>query len=242
MKTFVDSGAGLSAIIAGQSLSNTGDYLKKPNIIAGHFSRLELEAQAAGFIPRDKRRWRPITYFVAPALTLFFITATSSPAQPTYHTDSQVMAAYLYNFGKFVKWQGERSPGPAALEICILGKDPFGPVLDSTVAGERVDARKVKVRRLSKIEESVECSILFISSSEEDRLDPILAEAQHSGMLTVSDIPHFAERGGIIGFVMRQDRIRFEVNRGTAEQSHLVLSSELLKVASKVIEKAATQS
>lgn len=209
--------------------------------MAGHFSRLELEA-SAGFILRDKSRWRPIAYFVILALTLFLLTAISSPAEPTYHTDSQVMAAYLYNFGKFVKWQGDRSPGPAALEICILGKDPFGAVLDSTVAGERVDARKVKIRRLSKIEESFECSILFISSSEEDRLNPILAEAQHSGMLTVSDIPHFVERGGVIGFVMRQDKIRFEVNRGTAEQSHLVLSSELLKVASRVIEKAAAQS
>lgn len=151
------------------------------------------------------------------------------------------MAAYLYNFGKFVTWQGVRIPGPGPLEICVLGKDPFGAVLDTIVAGESIDARKIAVRRLSKIQEADQCSILFVSSSEEDRLVPILAEAQRSGMLTVSDIPHFAERGGIIGFVMRQDRIRFEVNRGTAEQSHLILSSELLKVASKVINKLPTQ-
>jgi dihydroxyacid dehydratase/phosphogluconate dehydratase len=56
-------------------------------------------------------------------------------------------------------------------------------------------------------------------------------------LLTVSDIPHFAERGGVIGLVSQEDRIRFEVNRSTAEESHLLLSSELLKVAVRVIER-----
>jgi len=50
-------------------------------------------------------------------------------------------------------------------------------------------------------------------------------------------MPHFAERGGIIGMVMQQDRVRFEVNRWAAEQSRLALSSELLKVATRVIER-----
>ncbi len=71
---------------------------------------------------------------------------------------------------------------------------------------------------------------------------PILADAQRLRMLTVSDIPHFAEQGGVIEFVTQQDKIRFEVNRSAAEQSHLVLSSQLLKVASRVIEKSTPHS
>jgi hypothetical protein len=79
------------------------------------------------------------------------------------------------------------------------------------------------------------CNILFISASEAGRLPGILPEARRMHVLTVSDLPHFVERGGTIGLVEEEGRIRFEVNRNAADQSHLGLSSELLKVAVKVI-------
>jgi hypothetical protein len=126
-------------------------------------------------------------------------------------------------------------PSLTSLEICILGQDPFGAVLDSTVAGERIDGKQISVRRVAKPQDAAPCSILFVSSSEEGRLGSVLASAQPLSVLTVSDVPHFAEKGGMIGFVTQEDRIRFEVNRKAAEESHLELSSELLKVAVKVI-------
>ncbi len=173
------------------------------------------------------------------ALILSF-TPALAPAQQ-HPTESQVKAAYLYNFGKFVTWQVDRIAVSDSIEMCVLGKDPFGSILDSTVAGESIDGRKITVKRMSRVQDAAQCRILFVSSSEENRLRSILADAQRLGMLTVSDIPHFAEQGGIIEFVTQQDKIRFEVNRGAAEQSHLVLSSQLLKVASKVIDKSTPQ-
>ena len=160
-----------------------------------------------------------------------FLSAQQHP------TESQVKAAYLYNFGKFVTWQPGQAGNSGSLEICLLGKDPFGPMLDATVAGESIDGRKIAVKRIGKVQDAPECRILFVGLSEGSRLGSILTAAQRFGMLTVSDIPNFAEQGGIIEFVSQQDRIRFEVNRAAAEQSHLVLSSQLLKVASKVIDK-----
>lgn len=168
--------------------------------------------------------------------SLLFLVPVCS-AQQAHPTETQVESAYLYNFGKFVKWPADRVAGSDSLQICLLGQDPFGAVLDATVAGEKIDGRAITVRRLSTIDDSSPCGILFISSSEEARLSAVLAIAQRSGALTVSNMPRFAERGGTIGFVMQQDRIRFEVNRAAAEQAHLTLSSELLKVASKVINK-----
>ncbi len=177
----------------------------------------------------------------SPALTVLlwflffsFSVPTIAAAQQGHPTEPQVKAAYLYNFGKFVRWPAD-SPSPNSREICVLGKDPFGAVLDSTVAGESMDGRPITVRRLANLPDASSCSILFVSMSEENRLNAILAAVRRLGTLTVSDIPHFAERGGAIGFVVQQGRIRFEVNRDAAEQSHLVLSSELLKVATRVI-------
>jgi len=170
---------------------------------------------------------------------LIFISVVFSWPQSSGPTEIQIKAAYLYNFGKFVTWQPDRVANLDSLEICVLGKDPFGTVLDATVAGDKIGGKKVIVLRPSRVEEANSCGILFIASSEQKRLGAILTAARHLDVLTVSDMPHFAEQGGMIGLVMQADRIRFEVNLSTAEQSHLALSSELLKVATRVIGKGA---
>jgi len=169
-------------------------------------------------------------------LALALVTAMSLYAQQAAPTDSQVKAAYLYNFGKFVTWPADRTASFPSFEICILGKDPFGEVLDSTVRGESIAGKSITVRRIATIQEAGACSILFISSSEENRLGPIQSAAQRLNLLTVSDIRHFVDRGGTIGFVTVEDRIRFDVNREAARKEHLTLSSELLKVAIRVVE------
>jgi len=51
----------------------------------------------------------------------------------------------------------------------------------------------------------------------------------------VSDIPDFVQQGGMIQFVLRDGRVRFEVNLAPAQRNGLTMSSELLKVAVQVV-------
>jgi hypothetical protein len=55
-----------------------------------------------------------------------------------------------------------------------------------------------------------------------------------SGVLTVSDIPDFTNSGGMIQFVLLENKVRFQVNLTAAETAGLTLSSQLLKVATSV--------
>jgi hypothetical protein len=162
-------------------------------------------------------------------------STTWARAEQPHPTEPHIEAAYLYNFGKFVTWSN--TSAGAAFEICVLGKDPFGPILDATVAGESIGDKKITTRKIANLQESSRCRVLFISSSEESRLKPALAAAKSCGALTVSDMPHFADKGGMIQFVPRDNKIRFEVNLPATEEAGLTLSSELLKVAVKVIGK-----
>ena len=50
-----------------------------------------------------------------------------------------IKATYLYKFGPFVEWPNGAFSSPVApLNICIVGNDPFGAILDQAVAGQRV--------------------------------------------------------------------------------------------------------
>jgi len=146
----------------------------------------------------------------------------------------QVKAAYLYNFGRFVVW-----PSPVKGEpftVCVLGHDPFGVVLDATLSGETINGLKVVAKRIMALQESGSCQILFISASDlsQPRLKEILAELDQRSVLTVSDSPEFAQRGGMVQFVLDGNRVRFEVNLAAAERARLSLSSQLLRLATSV--------
>lgn len=146
-------------------------------------------------------------------------------------SEYQVKATYLYNFGRFIQWPATSGNSFA---ICVLGQDPFGPVLDSTLAGESLAGKPVVVRRVAKAQDATNCQILFINAGEEGHLREIFMVLDRDSILTVSDMPNFSRRGGMIQFVLDGERIRFEVNLASAENAKLMLSSELLKVATTV--------
>lgn len=146
-------------------------------------------------------------------------------------TEYQVKAAYLYNFGKFMNWPDS---GQSQFDLCVLGDDPFGSSLDATIANATINGKKVMARRITKPEGAGGCEVAFIAQSESAHLDRDLAGLKKMGVLTVSDVPGFIQRGGMIQFVEEYRKVRFEVNLKAVQESGLTLSSELLKVASKV--------
>jgi hypothetical protein len=153
----------------------------------------------------------------------------------TTPTESDVKAAYLLNFGKFLRLSGASAvPRPATFDICILGRDPIGHVLDDMTAHESIDNRAVRVMRIADAYGGGGCQVLFVSPDEGDGIRADLAALGNADILTVSDAPDFLKAGGMIQFVTLQRHVRFAVNLTAVNRTHLVLSSELLRVALSV--------
>jgi YfiR/HmsC-like len=172
--------------------------------------------------------------WLAAALGTLLYAAPCFSADRSKPTEYAVKAVYLYNFGKFVSWPSKAGGSNRAFGICVLGDDPFGHDLDSTVDGETIDGQAVVVKRFASVQNAPGCDILYISVSEDKRLKQILSDLNKLPILTVSDMTKFVERGGMMQFVLEGDRVRFEVNLSSAQKVGLNLSSELLKVAVKV--------
>lgn len=166
------------------------------------------------------------------AVSSLLFDAENSSAQQPKPNEYQVKAAYIYNFAKFVSWPAK---SPAAsnneFDICVFEKDPFGTVLESTLAGKSLDGKPVVIKRLPGPQATPGCRILFINSAQDHNLREILTAAKDASVLTISDLPDFSKRGGMIQFVLTDNRVRFEINVTSAENAGLVLGSDLLKVA-----------
>jgi hypothetical protein len=157
-----------------------------------------------------------------------------SRGQTAKPTEFQVKAGYLYEFGKFVQWPARAEKSKHyPFNICVLGENPFGTALES-LSGQTISGQAVVIRQISKTQDAEECNVLFIAASEEEHVSVILAALQKLPVLTVSDMPHFLNRGGMIQFLMHDGKVRFEVNRIATARVGLTLSSELLKVAVNV--------
>ena len=167
---------------------------------------------------------------VVASIVLAALAAANLYAQAPKSSEYQVKAAYLYSFGRFIAWP----IAPAKQDefvICVLGRDPFGPTLEAVGAGITIAGQPAVSRRLERAQDATGCRIVFISASEEGALDRVFAALGKSTALTVSDLPQFTRRGGMIQFVTDGNKVRFEVNLTAADDVGLVLSSELLKVA-----------
>lgn len=183
---------------------------------------------------------RPHDYLQSPGRRGFLrllltvaILAVALPQSLTAQDPSyRVKAVFLYNFAQFVTWPEKAfAKADSPLVIGVLGRDPFGRILDETVRGEVVNGRKLEVRRFRSVTEVKECHILFISPSEQPRMLPILDALQGRSILTVGETEQFAINGGVIRFLSEQNKIRFRINTEAAEAAGLTISSKLLRLA-----------
>lgn len=153
-------------------------------------------------------------------------------AAPTREYD--LKAVFLFNFVTFVDWPPGALPEKGPFTIGILGEDPFGRTLDEVIAGEKARGMALQARRCQTVEEARQCQILFISSSEAERLPSILQALRGRPVLTVADMPRFIESGGMITF-FTDARVQLHINPAAAQRAGLTVSSKLLRVA-KVVE------
>lgn len=183
---------------------------------------------------RTRKRMFPLILLMGVGLALLPVHAR--PEEPTEY---QVKAAFLYNFAKFVEWPEEAMAGGQSFVIGVMGRNPFGSDIDEAVAGKTVRDKPIVVRRFSKIEDAIGSHVLFISDSEAEDVVRIVRQLSRAPILTVSDLPRFAERGGMIQLLLEQNRVRFAINPAAIERAGLKPSSQLLKLARIVPEEGA---
>jgi hypothetical protein len=172
-------------------------------------------------------------HFVLAGFIVSLALCTSVLAQVSA-SESQVKAAFVENFARFVEWPRDSLPAPSSpLVIAVIGDDPIRGALDD-IRGKLANGHPIEVRHLGWDANLRGIHIVFISASEEHHLAAVLESCQKGPVLTVSDLDRFSLSGGIIELRMVGNRVRFDINRSVASAAHLNISSKLLSVARAV--------
>ncbi len=171
-----------------------------------------------------RRRFLPVLAAIAALLA----PCVSSAKEPL---ETAIKANYLYKFAPFVTWPtGSFATADAPLQLCIVGLDPFGTVIDRAVEGVQIDGHSIVVKRMPEWQQDAHCHIAFVEGQTATAHAALLRAANGPGVLTVTDKAK-GQGGGILEFVVRDGRIRYTANRGAAAAAGVSLSSKLLQLA-----------
>lgn len=181
-------------------------------------------------ISRIARRWRIV---VAAAVLLGPLLGWSQPGFAQSASEYELKAAFLYKFAGFVNWP-EPLQSASPVRLCVVGDDPFGPALDRIVSGQTVAGRPIAVERFAVAQRGIPCHVAYLAGSRIQTTRDALAALKGQPVLAVTDESRAPADKGIIHFLVRQNRLRFEIDDLQAAENHLTLSSKLLSLATTV--------
>jgi hypothetical protein len=146
-----------------------------------------------------------------------------------------VKAAFLYKFEPFVTWPAQALVAPdSPFDLCVVGNDPFGALLDRAVDGQKTAGHAIAVVRLKSVSADAHCQMLYIAGADPAAARQAEAAVAGAPVLTVTDGVTDPSAKGMINFVIADNRVRFEIDAAAARQSGLDISSKLLSLAVSV--------
>lgn len=148
--------------------------------------------------------------------------------------DAATKLNFLLNFARFAEWPSAVLAPGSAVRYCFAPGDPELSREASWLESQQIQGHVIKVTSITKPTEVAGCHVLFIPADMTAPLAPFLKVAEGSCTLTVSDLPEFVDKDGMVELVPVSGRYRFSVNLVVAKRAGLYLNTNLLKLARSV--------
>lgn len=146
-------------------------------------------------------------------------------------------AVYLEKFSRFITWPEESLPNnpDEPFIIAVIGETPLTENLNQIYAMQEIKNKRVIIKNIHHFNEIQGSHILFIAESEKKNIDQIIAITKQQPILTIGETKGFAEKGVLINFFEKDNKLRFEINETAVLKSPLQMSFYLLNSA-KIVE------
>lgn len=149
--------------------------------------------------------------------------------------ESQVKAMFVYNFLKFVEWPVDASVGPKdPFVVLIIGDGATADATEGFLEANMIGDRPLVVRRTQSDPSFTGVRAAFVVERDTKKLHRILAAASAAGVLTIGEGDDFATLGGVIGLLVENRKVRFDVDTSAAQSAGLRVSSKLLALTRNV--------
>ena len=159
------------------------------------------------------------------ALSLFSIVAQAQEAK--------FKATFTLNFIRYIGWPEASTQGDFI--IGVLRSKEIADQLKTQSAGKKFGFQDVVIKEFKSVEEITKCQVIFVATSANfARNAELIKEKTGKNTLIVTESEGAISKGSIINFVIREDKLKFEISKANASRSSLQISSKLETMASAI--------
>ncbi len=190
-------------------------------------------------ICKNRQIWRRFLFRGASICVFICLSGLlPTPAAASEIGEYTLKAVYMWRLPSFIEWPGDAEIRDASKPfiISVIGANPFSGKLEALASKKTIFGKKVIIRHVSDIDEIKNAHILFIGRLKEVEVRRILSFTGDKPILTVSDMEEAAEKGALVNFRITKNKLGFEINETAAHRSGLVISSRLLRIATRIVD------
>lgn len=149
------------------------------------------------------------------------------------YSQEEVRIAFLYRSLQYVKWDSFLTDTDTSLVICSNAAPPITGLLKS-LNNRSVANRSLKVVIKNNYSASDNCNIVYYRTASSSKYRDIVQLYNGKSVLTINDNPAFINAGGILNFILKNNRMTIEVNLDQAEKNGIYFSAKFLRIATLI--------
>ena len=144
---------------------------------------------------------------------------------------NKVKAAYIYNFTKYINFpEGRFGDATNNFNLCIKNAPEFVGLFES-IEGVKIKNRDFRVIIIDDVTNLDECHFVYLQPGANVGIDEIISESLKGKFVTISSGPGFVSNGGMISFILVDNRVKVEINLESARQAGFTISARLLEIS-----------
>lgn len=143
----------------------------------------------------------------------------------TGQDEKKYKALFISQFTKYVNWP-ETS---GSTKIVVIGDAEIAKFLKELNEKKSLNFEIDKTNSLGSVSQDV--NILFISNSKSNLLSQVVQKYKGLPVLIISEKHGLCQKGSAINFVLKDDKLAFELNERTLTKHKLKVAGQLKKLA-----------
>ena len=163
-------------------------------------------------------------------LVLFCLIAFRFQQPSTFDVNSKIKAVFLYNFTRYFEWPDKKKTDNFV--IYVVGKnDNLITELKNLAKSKKVGNQPIEIQNSDSYEPATRSHIVYFLPEAGRALGDASSRNRNKGVLMVAETPGACRSGASINFIIVDNKLKFEYNKGTAIKSGLKTNDDFKAMA-----------
>ena len=134
--------------------------------------------------------------------------------------ESKYQALYLFNFTKYLNWEGEK------ITIGVLGNSPVLLELSALIKQNP----NIELSKISGADAVISCDMIYLPSAQSRNFELVQKHISNRSIVIVAEDETLIDQGAEFAFYSEEGRLKFAINKMAVDDSGVKMSARLLSL------------